>query len=67
MFGVSSSRLPSVGLESAIVVFSGHFLTTMFYSDTDQTAWLHRLFGAFVYSVLLNLVFSRPILLILAI
>ena len=47
--------MPSVGLESAIVVFSGHFLTTIFTvdkdNDTDQTARLHRLFGANVCRV----------------
>ena len=50
--------MPSVGLESVILVFSGHFLTTIFYlftvnkdNDTDQTEWLHRLFGANVFRV----------------
>ena len=47
--------MPSVGLESVIVVFSGHFLTTIFLvnkdNDTDQTEWLHRLFGANVFRV----------------
>ena len=47
--------MPSVGLESVIVVFSGHFLTTTFTvnkdNDTDQTKWLHRLFGANVFRV----------------
>ena len=48
--------MPSVGLEFVIVVFSGHFLTTIFFTgnednDTDQTEWLHRLFGANVFRV----------------
>ena len=70
MFCVSSSRLQSVVLQSAIMVFSGHFLTISFTvnkdNDTVQTAWLDRLFGVFVFSVKLSLVFSQPILLISA-
>ena len=57
MFCVSSSRLPSVGLEPAIVLFSGHFTFQQLYftvnkdNETDQTAGLYRLFGAFAFSV----------------
>ena len=47
--------MPSVGLKSVIVVFSGHFLTAIFTvnkeNDTDQTVGLHRLFGANVFLV----------------